>query len=397
MASSSSPETIDHVLQRARIRLALSRPFLASAVLRLPLVRVADSQWCRTAATDGYHVFYNPDWIAELDAASLRGLLAHEVLHVVFGHGDRRQGRDPERWNIACDHAINLLLLEQGFRLPADGLADREFSGLSAEQIYEKLQAPRARLGRRYYHTHDDAGAVPDIGNDLVDPNHPAVRPLRLPSAPDPERLREIRAELMADAAAKFHGDGAGQFQVEIGALGRARIDWRALLRAWLTDRVKSDWSTMPFNKKLLHRGLYFPSLGVEAPGEVVFAIDTSGSMDDITLAGLVDELRAFRETFPCRVVLLQADAAIQEVREFGEMDGLEVPPRLQIKGRGGTNFCPVFQWVAQQAPEAIVIYATDGFGQFPERAPPNAVLWLLTAGHLPKERVPFGAMVEVD
>lgn len=396
MASSWSPEVIDRNLQRARIRLALSRPFLASAVLRLPLVRVPDSPWCPTAATDGYHVFYNPGWIAELDAASLRGLLAHEVLHVVFGHGERRQGRDPARWNIACDHAINLLLLEQGFRLPNEGLADSEFCGLSAEQIYEKLPESASANRRRYYHSHDEAGVVPGIGADLVDPNHPAVRPLRLPDAPDLERLREIRAELVADAAAKLHGDGAGQFQVEIGALGRARIDWRALLRAWLMDRVKSDWSMMPFNKKHLHRGLFFPSLGVEAPGDVVFAIDTSGSMDDVTLAGLVDELRAFRETFPCRVVLMQADAAIHEVLEFGAMDGMEVPARLKIKGRGGTDFRPVFDWVAVNAPEAIVLYATDGWGHFPERAPPNAVLWLLTEGHLPRERVPFGATAEV-
>jgi predicted metal-dependent peptidase len=141
MASSSPPETLAEALQRARIRLALSRPFLASAVLRLPLVAVDNGDWCPTAATDGYHVFYNPEWIGRLDAGSLRGLLAHEVLHVVFAHGERRQHRDHKRWNIACDHAINLLLLEQGFRLPRDGFADLSFRGLSAEQIYQRLPA----------------------------------------------------------------------------------------------------------------------------------------------------------------------------------------------------------------------------------------------------------------
>ena len=66
-------------LVRARVRLALAHPFLATALMRLPLCEVVGQGWCATAATDGYHIFYNPDWIAGLDDPSLRGLLAHEV------------------------------------------------------------------------------------------------------------------------------------------------------------------------------------------------------------------------------------------------------------------------------------------------------------------------------
>ena len=400
MANSFSAEAVALQVQRARIRLALAKPFLASAVLRLPLVPVTASSWCTTAATDGYHLFYNPQWVGGLSAFETRGLLAHEVLHVVFGHGDRRQGRDPRRWNIACDHAINLLLLEQGFRLPADGMADASFNGLSAEQIYDRLpEAGEGGSARRAQHGGDpdcDSGMVPGIGEDLVSPDHPAVRPLRPLDAPDIERIREIRAELAIEAGAKLQGSSAGRFQRELGALQRSRVDWRALLRVWLTDRLKSDWSSFPFNKKHLHRGLLLPSLGVEAPREVVFAIDTSGSMDDQTLAQLLGELRAFRETFPCRVTLLQADAAIQEVRIFEAMDGVEVPPRMTMKGRGGTDFRPVFQWLAREAPDAVLLYATDGFGTFPTASPPSPVLWLLTPPHLQAEKIPFGACVEI-
>jgi predicted metal-dependent peptidase len=134
----------------------------------------------------------------------------------------------------------------------------------------------------------------------------------------------------------------------------------------------------------------------VEAPREVVFAIDTSGSMDDQTLAKLLGELRAFREAFPCRVTLLQADAAIQEVRVFEAMDGVEVPQRMAMKGRGGTDFRPVFEWLAREAPDAVLLYATDGFGAFPQGAPPSPVLWLLTTPHVEAKKIPFGACVEI-
>ncbi|MFN9910790.1 MAG: DUF2201 family putative metallopeptidase, partial [bacterium] len=48
--------------------------------MRLPVREVTQSSWCTTAATDGYHLFYNPAWVAGLADAELRGLLAHEVL-----------------------------------------------------------------------------------------------------------------------------------------------------------------------------------------------------------------------------------------------------------------------------------------------------------------------------
>ena len=85
---------------RARIRLALSQPFLATALMRLPVREVTNSAWCQTAATDGYHLFYNPAWVAGLADAELRGVLAHEVLHVLFAHGERCGKRTARRWNV---------------------------------------------------------------------------------------------------------------------------------------------------------------------------------------------------------------------------------------------------------------------------------------------------------
>ena len=119
--------------------------------------------------------------------------------------------------------------------------------------------------------------------------------------------------------------------------------------------------------------------------------------MKSATLSRLVAELRAFRETFASRLVVLQADAAVQEALVFEALDGTEVPARMLMKGRGGTDFRPAFDWVRQHAPEAVVLYATDGYGTFPKTPPANAVLWLLTAGHLAPGKVPFGAVAEVE
>jgi hypothetical protein len=92
-------------------------------------------------ATDGVSLFYNPDFVETLNAAALAGTLAHEVMHPALHHHVRRSGRDPKRWNAACDYAINPLLIDAGLSLPEGVLIDDRFRGMSAEQIYNLLES----------------------------------------------------------------------------------------------------------------------------------------------------------------------------------------------------------------------------------------------------------------
>ena len=124
-------------LLKARIGLAIRQPFLASALMRLPFYAINSVSWCPTMATDGYRIYFNPEWVSHLKDIEIRGVLAHELMHVIFSHSSRKASRDAEKWNKACDYAINLFLLEQGFRLPAGGLVNGSYVGLPAEKIYD--------------------------------------------------------------------------------------------------------------------------------------------------------------------------------------------------------------------------------------------------------------------
>jgi predicted metal-dependent peptidase len=378
--------------------------------MRLPFRQAADVAWCSTMATDGYHVFYNPEWTSRLEDAELCGVLAHEVLHVLLEHPDRRASREPELWNAACDYAINALLREQGFQLPEGGLYLPAFAGMPAERIYEKLiqfpdlaalhrKPPSGRYGTsgaRDDDEYDLPGSVPAAGADLLDPNDPRVRPLRDADTPDAAQRAELCAELRRAAASKLHGNAAAWMAQECSAADASRVDWRATLRQWLSERIKSDWSLWPCSKKHIHRGLYLPSSGIQAPGHIVFAIDTSGSMNSHALSELIAELRAFRETFPSKLTVVQADAAVRDVQTYGELDGTEIPKTMTMRGRGGTDFRPVFEWVEEHAPDALIIYATDGYGTYPESAGARATIWLLTQPSVVASKVPFGSVVSV-
>src|SRR6266478_3281441 len=129
-------------IQKARTALLLDHPFFGSLLFRLG-GRASGS--IQTMATDGVSLFYNPEFVETLNAAELAGVLAHEVMHPALQHHTRRGDRDRERWNMACDYAINPLLQDAGLRLPKDVLIDHRFRGMSAERIYNLIEEQQDR------------------------------------------------------------------------------------------------------------------------------------------------------------------------------------------------------------------------------------------------------------
>ena len=124
----------------------LRHPYLANAVARLPVVNASDLDWCTTMATDGYYIYVDPGFCNQITEEELTAVIAHEILHCVLGHMDRRGVRDRRSWNVAIDYAVNLLLVDAGFQLPKNGLLDRNFRGMTAEEIYDSLES-RADAG----------------------------------------------------------------------------------------------------------------------------------------------------------------------------------------------------------------------------------------------------------
>ena len=125
-------------IRTVRTALLLDHPFFGSLLFRLR------SEECRsipTMATNGVVLRYNPAFVDTLNAATLAGVLAHEVMHPALQHHMRRSKRDAVRWNEACNFAINPLLLDAGLSLPDDVLVDPRLRGMSAEQIYNLREA----------------------------------------------------------------------------------------------------------------------------------------------------------------------------------------------------------------------------------------------------------------
>ena len=122
------------------------------------------------------------------------------------------------------------------------------------------------------------------------------------------------------------------------------KVDWRDVLRRYLSAAAKSDYAWTPPNRRYIARGLYLPSLRSETLGPVVVAVDTSGSIDDATLAAFSAETTAILdEAAPEAIHVVYCDPRRSPDRTLQAGDVIDLTPH----GGGGTAFRPVFDWIA--------------------------------------------------
>ena len=380
---------------KARAALLVNAPFWG--VLSLRLAPVEDPS-IETMETNGISIRYNPDFVAGLSRSLLRTIIAHETMHCAALHHTRRDGRDPQCWNIACDHAINPLLAEAGFELPDGALLDPAYAGLSAEEIYARLPRDAGENGGDQ-DGNDPGGmggvADPPTGGDQAgdgpgDPGPSGQPGAGAPSAADLARQEEtwLIAAAQAEATAKAMGIGAGDAARAIRDQVAPKVDWRDVLRRYLSAAAKSDYAWTPPNRRYIARGIYLPSLRSETLGPVVVAVDTSGSIDDATLAAFAAEITAIMdEAAPEAIHVVCCDDAIASTETYEPGDVVHLTPH----GGGGTAFRPVFDWIARSDIQPVcVVYLTDLCGSDFGPPPDYPVLWVST--DLPN--APFGEVI---
>ena len=175
---------------------------------------------------------------------------------------------------------------------------------------------------------------------------------------------------------ARAEGNVPGQVQETIQGAHASTLDWRTLLRRYMTDAASHDYSWSVPNRRFIDGGLYLPSIRSEGIDIVAFIIDISRSLPTATLAEFWAELREVAaEIRPESVIVLQVDTVLQDVAEYAAAD---LPDEIPIKGRGGTDFRPGFAWLDEQGIQpGVCLYFTDmECSSYPEAEPGFPVLW---------------------
>lgn len=428
----------DRRIIRARSHLLMDFPLWGQTVLSLPLVErsAVKGKKIKTMATDGRFIYYNPEYLAELDHAGLMAELAHESAHVWLLHHTRRGGRDLQTWNEAADYAINPLLWEAGFNLPAGWLLDPDMSS-SAEGNY-KILMDRKKKEQEQDQEQDqaadqdqeqgagqdqggqdasnsgqdldgetdqgaDAGGAGGAGGDIDQDPDIDFGPGGVMDYPGPDpsveenrvKVQIVQSLQAAKTAGKVPGDMARALEGTLSPV----ISWVDAVGDWVTGRFPDDYSySRPSNRST--GGYILPGLCADTMGKLVIAIDTSGSVfyHLETLELFQGAIRSLQDQYRFESVVVCCDAEVQGIPvEFSRGQEIELVP----VGGGGTAFGPAFDWVADNLAGqdiAGLIYFTDLIcWDYPAMDPGFPVLWAVYGGDpgdYYQKRVPFGEIL---
>ena len=223
--------------------------------------------------------------------------------------------------------------------------------------------------------SHDPSGTgeVMDADARSGDEGEPAEAPV------DVNAEEQAWDEAMHQALniARAEGKVPGQVEETIQGAHASMLDWRSLLRRYMTDAASHDYSWSVPNRRFIDGGLYLPSIRSEGIETIAFIIDVSSSLATETLAEFWAELREVAaEIRPESVIVLQVDTVLQDAAEYAADD---LPDEIAVKGRGGTDYRPGFAWLDEQGIEpGVCLYFTDmECSDYPETEPTFPVLWV--------------------
>lgn len=214
------------------------------------------------------------------------------------------------------------------------------------------------------------------------------------------EERKEIEREwndriVEAHQHAKKRGKEPAGIETLIDELLERKFNWRSILRKYIKKEVPYDFTYASPHKKSQSAGYYMPNIKRESL-EVCVAIDTSGSISNKRLQEFLSEIKGISESHEAvRITLIVADAQVQETFELGN-GGKERLENIRMKGRGGTDHRPVFEWLKKNKPNARVLVAfTDGYTEFPDNSTVRNTIWVVPETGLDKEIFPFGKVIK--
>lgn len=347
-----------------------------------------------TAYTDGRNKRYSREFVAKLSDAELRGLIMHENLHVALKHIGRFKKEfndNPMLTNASADYVVNDIIMSMNDRsfcaLPSGGLYDKKYHNWSVREVYEDLKKQqeenkKAGQSAKLYEALDE--------HDFEQGNLTE------------EEQKELDGKI--DRALREGGILAGRMGSKmprvIEDLLTPKVDWRDVLKEFVSSAMRGadEYTWRKFNKRLMANDLYMPSLENNTMGELVVAIDTSGSIGSIELTEFATELASICDVCnPDKVRVLWWDTEVHGEQIFHAGNYNNLKDILKPQGGGGTMVSCVNEYINKNkiASEAVIVF-TDGYLESDiQWNISSPTLWLVTQARdfIP----PMGKVVRVN
>ena len=380
-------------LTKVRVGLLLDNPFIGTLATSLGLKIDNDKP---TAYTNGYEIGVNEKFYESLTRKEQTGVMAHEIFHVMLMHHIRMFApwMDPKTAQIAADIIVNAMCLEHKFELPSDGILPETWEG--GVQEYFKISRMSLEEAVRYLGGNYNPEDLPEPGE--ISTGLCEMPPMQGDNPSDgdgdgeqngkgglglsEEQIRQEETRVKTAIAkafqvAKQQGDMSGDMERFIQDILNPKVPWTEIIRAKLASHSKRDAKWFPPNRRYVWQGIYLPSLQGESLGHIGWGTDTSGSVDQPTIDEFNAELNGLGTTYDMTVTCISCDSEVRHVEKFSQHD---FPVTPQWRGGGGTNYRPVFRYIAEEGLDIrALVYITDGHcDRFPDEKPPYDVYWIV-------------------
>lgn len=383
----------------ARDSITVKFRFLDAALARL---KAEPKQGINGFITDGQRLYYDPYYLLreymDEPGIAVRAYL-HVLLHLIFFHQYQYDKLNRNYWNIACDIAVENIIIEMELSqaaLTRDGEASdmlnalrKRVPKLTAEKLYREFavnEPSEQALSnyRRFFmlDSHDDWSHKDDLELIITE-----------------EQWKKLARRIQTDIKTFSKNNmGSESLEKNIDEAVRERYNYKEILEKFTVSGEEltindeefdyifytyglSRYGNMPLIEPLEYRD-------VNKVREFVIAIDTSASCRGETVREFVRrtyEILKGTETFfhKVNVHIIQCDAKIQsDIKLENDADFNEFIANGEIKGFGSTDFRPVFDYVEELMDRGEfenlkgLIYFTDGYGIYPERMPDYDVIF---------------------
>lgn len=435
-------------LQESRYRLLVRHGDFAFPLRDMIFVAIKDIY---RMTTNGACIYFDPDWLSKLNNTAIDFMILHQLWHISLEHIQREKYYRGDRFHLACDIVANAKNVEMGYdyaKLSGIGNIFTQtffplFDGLEVDayEAFEGIPFDPANMTQGQRRTYmidsdimwDKKSDRGEIGVIVLSPKdetpddlyyeYPAainkiessygvkerhwVEIIKCTMGNDEcesaqgweKTVKNELKQLKCMEETKAFGDKEAFDERLWMSFGNAKIDWRSMLNCFLQAEV-CDYSFNPPDRRLVDSEYFLPDYNVTSmkPKEVLFMVDTSGSVDNDTLSMVYSEiahaLAQFNGLLIGRIGFF--NVKVLHTKRFGSISELK---KIVPVGGGGTCFKCIFDYVNkeynEEKPASIVIF-TDGEGEYPKASVAEniPVLWVLGKDG---KRAPWGQTAFFD
>ena len=343
-----------------------------------------------TAYTDGVNKRYGRKFLEVVckDQLEVNGLVLHENLHVSLRqmiHNRDLFLEDRQTANKAADYVVNGIIMnlkdKSLAKLPEGGCYDPRFDNMNMREVYRILKEEEEEGGGGGEGEPTEGnGNSSSGGDDYQFDEHDVDANMT------PEDMKKVND--MIDRALREGALLAGRLGIDIPRsiteILEPKIDWRDALRDFVSAscKGKDEFTWRKFNRRLLPNDIYMPTVESETIGEVVVAIDTSGSIGQDQINEFATELVSICEAVePEAVRILWWDTKVHGEQKFKPDQYASIGSMLKPQGGGGTRVGCVSEYIKKHSIKAeCVIVFTDGYVEGdPKWEIESPTLWMVT------------------